>query len=83
MLSPITGPLLAFAEPRPGSTVIDVGCGCGASTLDLTRIAGRVIGINISELILALARQRLCTHSHLTLLLGDAADCRSTIWKPN
>jgi SAM-dependent methyltransferase len=74
MLSPITGPLLAFAEPRPGSTVIEVGCGCGVNTLDLARLAGRVIGIDVSEPILALARRRLRDLPNVTLLLGDAAE---------
>jgi len=74
MLSPITGPLLTFAEPRPSSTVIEVGCGCGDNTLDLARLAGRVIGIDVSEPILAVARQRLRDLPHVTFLLGDAAE---------
>jgi hypothetical protein len=39
-LAPVTGPLLAFAAPRAGSTVIDVGCGCRATTIELARAVG-------------------------------------------
>jgi len=76
-LAPATGPLLAFAAPRVGSTVIDVGCGCGATTIELARAvgaSGHVIGIDISEPMLALARERLGDFPNTTCLLGDAAD---------
>jgi SAM-dependent methyltransferase len=76
-LTPVTGPLLAFAAPRAGSTVIDVGCGCGATTIELVNAvgpSGRVIGIDLSECMLALAAERLRTLASATCLLGDAAE---------
>jgi len=76
-LSPVTTPLLAFAAPRPGSTVIDVGCGCGATTIEIVRAvgsAGKVIGLDISEPMLTLARQRLAEFSNATCRLGDASE---------
>jgi SAM-dependent methyltransferase len=76
-LAPVTRPLLAFAEPRAGSTVIDVGCGCGATTIELARAvdpSGRVLGIDISEPMLALATERLRQFGNTTCLLGDAAE---------
>jgi len=76
-LAPVTGPLLAFAAPRSGSTVIDVGCGCGATTIELARAvgaSGRVIGLDISEPMLALAASRLSEFGNSTTMLGDAAD---------
>ena len=39
-LTPVTEALLAFAAPRPGERVLDVGCGCGAPTLDFARAVG-------------------------------------------
>jgi SAM-dependent methyltransferase len=75
-LAPVTGPLLAFAQPRAGSTVIDVGCGCGATTIELARAvgpSGRVVGIDLSEPMLALATERLRVFANATCLLGDAA----------
>jgi len=76
-LAPVTGPLLAFADPRSGSTVIDVGCGCGATTIELARAvgpSGRVIGLDISEPMLSLAARRLREFANTTCTLGDAAD---------
>jgi len=76
-LAPVTGPLLAFAAPRSGSTVIDVGCGCGATTIELARTvgpSGRVIGLDISEPMLSLATTRLREFHNATTMLGDAAD---------
>jgi SAM-dependent methyltransferase len=76
-LAPVTGPLLAFAEPRTASTVLDVGCGCGATTIELARAvgrSGRVVGVDISEPMLARAQERLREFANTTCLLGDAAD---------
>src|SRR5579862_7110915 len=76
-LAPVTGPLLTFAQPRAGSTVIEVGCGCGATTIELARAvgpSGRVVGIDLSEPMLALATDRLRVFPKATCLLGDAAE---------
>ena len=76
-LAPVTGPLLAFAAPRAGSTVIDVGCGCGATTIELARAvgpSGRVVGIDVSSPMLTLAAERLRKFANATCLLGDAAE---------
>ena len=39
-MSNLMAPLLEFAAPESGSTVIDVGCGCGATMLELARAVG-------------------------------------------
>jgi SAM-dependent methyltransferase len=75
-LFPFLQPLLDFAAPRPGTTVIDVGCGCGATTIEIARAvgpAGRVVGIDISSSMLALAAERLRPFATATCRLGDAA----------
>jgi SAM-dependent methyltransferase len=77
ILAPIIGPLLAFAVPEPGSSVLDVGCGCGATTAELVRLvgpSGRVTGVDISEPMLGRAKERLGEYTNATFLLGDAAD---------
>ncbi|MGH9647071.1 MAG: class I SAM-dependent methyltransferase, partial [Bryobacteraceae bacterium] len=74
---PVTGPLLAFAAPRAGSTVLDVGCGCGVTSVELARAVGptgRVIAIDLSEPMLKLAAERLSKFANTTCLLGDAAE---------
>jgi len=76
-LAPVTGPLISFAAPVAGSTVIDVGCGCGATTIELARAVGpvgRVVGLDVSEGMLSLARERLHEFGNATCLLGDAAE---------
>ena len=76
-LAPVTGPLLAFAAPSAGSTVIDVGCGCGATSLELARAvgpSGRVVAMDLSEPMLALAAERLRPFANATCLRGDAAE---------
>ena len=76
-LAPVTGPLIAFAAPRAGSTVIDAGCGCGATTIELARAvgpSGRVVGIDLSGPMLGLAGERLREFANATCLLGDAAE---------
>src|SRR5579864_7079512 len=76
-LAPVSAPLLAFAAPRAGSTVIDAGCGCGATTIELARAvgpSGRIIGLDISEPMLERAKERLGKFPNARCLLGDAAD---------
>jgi ubiquinone/menaquinone biosynthesis C-methylase UbiE len=53
--------LLALAAASPGERVLDVGCGCGASTLDIARTvgpSGRVAALDISGPMLAEGQRR-------------------------
>jgi len=34
VLRPVSERLMAVAAPKPGDRVIDIGCGCGATTID-------------------------------------------------
>jgi SAM-dependent methyltransferase len=61
VLGPVSDRLIAVAAPKPGDRVIDVGCGCGATTIDFAaRVSpdGEVLGLDISEPMLARARER-------------------------
>jgi SAM-dependent methyltransferase len=60
-LAPVTNALLVFAAPRAGDRVVDIGCGCGAPTLEFARAAGpsgRVAGLDISGPMLAEGERR-------------------------
>ena len=60
-LAPVTEALLAFAAPQTGERVLDVGCGCGATTLEFARAvgpAGRVAALDISGPMLAEGQAR-------------------------
>ncbi len=60
-LAPVTEALLAFAAPRTNERVLDVGCGCGAGTLEFARAvrpSGRVAALDISGPMLAEAEVR-------------------------
>ncbi len=76
-------PLLrrALTDPldlRPGYTVLDVGCGTGGNFEALQRAIGpegRIIGVDLSDGMLAQARRRVAAHGwgNVTLLHGEAA----------
>ena len=60
-LTPVTDALLAFAAPCTGERVVDIGCGCGAPTLEFGRAVGdhgRVVGMDISGPMLAEGERR-------------------------
>lgn len=73
MLAPVSQALVALAAPRVGERVLDVGCGCGASTLEIARAVGRtgkVAALDISGPMLAEARAR-----------AEAAGITNTDWR--
>jgi SAM-dependent methyltransferase len=75
VLRPVSERLIAAAKPRPGEKVIDVGCGCGATTIDFAeRVApgGEALGLDISELMLSLARERARADLPARFVVADA-----------
>jgi SAM-dependent methyltransferase len=72
-LAGVTNALVDFAAPRAGETVLDVGCGCGAPTLEFARAvgpSGHVVGMDISGLMLAEGAAR-----------ARAADITNVVWR--
>jgi SAM-dependent methyltransferase len=59
----------------PGDRVLDVGCGCGQTLLELAEVVearGRVLGVDVSEPMLARARERTDGRPEIELVLADA-----------
>jgi SAM-dependent methyltransferase len=81
LLRPVSARLMAAARAEAGERVIDVGCGCGATTIDFgTRVApgGEVLGLDISVPMLERARERMPAGLSLRFALGDAATHKLT-----
>lgn len=60
-LAPLGERAIAALDPRPGERILDVGCGCGDTTVTLGRAvgaAGEVLGLDISHPMLEVARRR-------------------------
>jgi SAM-dependent methyltransferase len=58
-----------------GERVLDVGCGCGQTLLQLAELvgpSGHVLGVDISPPMLARARERVAGRPTIALALGDA-----------
>ncbi|MDY7103093.1 MAG: methyltransferase domain-containing protein [Actinomycetota bacterium] len=77
MLAPLGELTLARLAPRRNDTVLDVGCGCGTTTLDLASAVGaggRVTGIDIDAEMLAIAREEASAAeaANVTYVQGDA-----------
>jgi SAM-dependent methyltransferase len=75
VLAPVSDILIDRAKVRAGERIIDVGCGCGATTIALAEkigLDGHVLGIDISAPMLARARQRAPTGLAVDFVLADA-----------
>lgn len=73
MLTPITGALLDRADPRAGERAVDVGCGCGETTIATAGRGAAVWGIDLSEPMLAHAKARAAGIENLAFSRTDAA----------
>jgi ubiquinone/menaquinone biosynthesis C-methylase UbiE len=75
LLAPIGDVLLARSGARAGETVLDIGCGCGATAIALAhRVAptGHVLGIDVSGPMLERARQLAPANLPVEFALADA-----------
>jgi SAM-dependent methyltransferase len=74
----VTDAALAAATPKRGESVLDIGCGTGSTLLRLANAVGpegAVLGVDISEQQLNLARRRVSESGlkHARVVLDDAA----------
>lgn len=77
VMAPVAAALLAAADLTSVGAVVDIGCGCGATTLAAARAVGpdgTATGIDLSGPMLAIARRRATTAGidNATFLQGDA-----------
>jgi len=77
MIAPFGAEAMAALAPRAGEQIIDVGCGCGETSLELGRrvtASGGVHGVDISQPMLARARERAAADglAHVRFVPADA-----------
>ena len=75
-MAPITRRLLEVAAPRVGERIIDVGCGCGDTTVQFAQKvgpSGHVLAVDVSEPMLARARERSQALAQVELVVADAS----------
>jgi SAM-dependent methyltransferase len=74
-LKPLEDALLAQVDLRAGHSVLDVGCGCGATSLalaDRVGTSGAVTGIDVSQPMIAHGESRVGERSNINFVMGDA-----------
>lgn len=76
MLQDFGDAAIAAADAKPGEHILDIGCGSGTSTFALARCTGptgHVLGVDISERLVAIARAATPAGAPVEFRLADAA----------
>jgi SAM-dependent methyltransferase len=79
VLAPVSGVLIDRAGIAAGARIVDVGCGCGATTRDLaSRVGptGHVLGVDVSAPMLARARELAPSDAPIDFVRADATTHR-------
>src|SRR5437899_852254 len=74
-LAPLGRHALAALAPRPGESVLDIGCGGGETALDLARAVapdGTVMGVDLSAAVLAFAERAAQGRERVRFIRADA-----------
>lgn len=72
---PLTAAAIDALAPQAGEAILDVGCGCGDTTLQIARRlapGGRVTGLDISPAMLAVARHRAGQEEATSVAFAEA-----------
>jgi SAM-dependent methyltransferase len=69
MLATVSRRLLEQLEARPGERILDIGCGCGDTTIALADSGALPTGVDVSHPMLERARQRA---PHVEFIRADA-----------
>jgi 2-polyprenyl-3-methyl-5-hydroxy-6-metoxy-1,4-benzoquinol methylase len=54
----LAGPVFAMLAPTPGERILDLGCGDGALTAEIKASGADVLGVDLSDELLAVARMK-------------------------
>src|SRR5215472_6438095 len=75
---PIVLPVLEKMRIAPGDNLLDVGCGSGWLSRRLAKVApeGRVVGMDISDEMIRVARRTSAEHTNILYVNGEAAGIR-------
>lgn len=81
----LTDRLLSRASARPVARALDVGCGAGEVSLALGRShpGAEIVGIDVSQELVEVARRRASHLSNVSFEVGDAADWRREDFAPD
>jgi SAM-dependent methyltransferase len=75
IVAPFGEAALRLAAPQPGEHVIDIGCGCGDTSVELARrvgASGRVLGVDVSRPMLEVARAHVAQAGWANLEFREA-----------
>jgi arsenite methyltransferase len=79
---PIALPVLEKMQLAPSDNILDVGCGSGWLSRRLGKLApeGRVVGMDISDEMVRIARRNSTTEENLLFVTGEVSEIP---WEPN
>lgn len=79
---PITLPVLEQMQLAPTDNVLDIGCGSGWLSRRISKHVhqGRIIGMDISDEMVRLARRNSLDYDNILFVVGEAAEIP---WQPN
>ena len=73
LLAPLSQHVIACASVQPGEAVLDIGCGCGPTSLAMAAAGARVVGIDVSAPMLARARENGRGNARVEFIEADAS----------
>ena len=79
MIAAIGAALMAKAAFAPGERVVDIGCGGGATTIEIGRAVGaegEAVGVDVSQGLIETARQRAAGAGNVRFLVADAGSAK-------